>query len=256
MGKIISNFYLIKVDGSPVYVGYTNRLIKDRFKEHLKDKDFGIGDVTLEGLGELSYAFTWDMGLINQYAKEVSDRESELIYQYGTRDSQWQKGVGDNLGGQTWSNVKYFVKTNRDNPKFLDMSEGEILEYLDRSYRVSRYMGNFVKRMDDLVAIYMRNFVSNMNDDPVSIYVGSFVAHMNDPVAIYMGHFVSTMDDPVSIYTKSFVSHMDDPVSIYMRNFVVTMKDPVSIYVGSFVSNMNDPVSIYMKNFVTHMKSP
>ena len=255
MDKIVSRFYLIKLDGSPVYVGYTNRPIKDRFREHLKDKDFGSGDVTLYSLGELSYTFTWDMRLINQYAREVSARESELIYQYGTQDSPWQKGIGDSIGGQTWSNVKYFVKTNRDNPKFSGMHEGEILEYLDTGDRVSRYMGNFVKRMDDPISIYLKNFVGSMND-PVSIYVGSFVAHMDDPVAIYMGHFVSTMNDHVSIYMKSFVSHMDDPVAIYMRNFVVTMKDPVSIYVGSFVLNMNDPVSIYMRNLIAHMKKP
>ena len=285
MVEIISNFYLIRVEGSPVYVGYTNRPIKDRFREHLKDKDFGSGDVTLEGIGELLYTFTWDMSLINQYAREVSDRESELIYQYGTQDSPWQKGIGDSIGGQTWANIKYFVKTNRDNPKFSGMHEGEVLEYLDTSYKVYRYLSGFVSTMNDPVSIYLGHFVANMGD-PVSIYMGSFVSsigdpvsrylrdfvssigdpisrymkdfvsHMDDPVAIYLGHFVSTMNDPISIYMKSFVSHMDDPVSIYMKNFVLNINDPVAIYVGSFVSNMNDPISIYMKNFVTHMKSP
>ena len=177
MDKIISNFYLIRVDGSPVYVGYTNRPIKARFKEHLVDKNFGDGEVTLEGLGKLSYAFTWDTELINQYAKEVRDRESELVYRYGTQGSQWQKGTSGNIGGQTWANVKYFVKTNRDNPKFSGMPEGEILEYLNTSDKVSRYMKSFVGSMDDHVAIYMKSFVGGMND-PISRYMKDFVGNM------------------------------------------------------------------------------
>ena len=223
MDKIISSFYLISVDGSPVYVGYTNRPIKTRFREHLRDKDFGAGEVTLEGLGKLAYAFTWDTELVNQYAKEVSNKEAELVYQYGTQDSQWQKGMGESIGGQTWANVKYFVKTNRDNPKFSGLHEGEILEYLDTSDRVARYLGSFVSNMNDPVSIYIGHFVSHM-DDPVSIYLGNFVSNMNDPVANYIGHFVSSMDDPVSIYMKSFVSHMDDPVANYLKNFVGNMK--------------------------------
>ena len=72
MNKIISNFYLIRLDGEPVYVGYTNRPIKQRFSEHKHDKDFGEGEVTLDNLGMLKYDFTWDMEIINSYATEVS----------------------------------------------------------------------------------------------------------------------------------------------------------------------------------------
>ena len=137
MNKIISNFYLIRLDGEPVYVGYTNRPIKTRFKEHLRDKDFGEAESTVEKLGELSYDFTWDISLINRYAKEVSDRETELIEEYSTQDSVWQKGINGSIGGQTWANVKSFVRTNRDNPTFREMDESDIMELLDlqrRSY--------------------------------------------------------------------------------------------------------------------------
>ena len=79
MKALKSNFYLIRVDNTPVYIGYTNRPIKTRFREHLHDKDFGDGKVTQESLGSMSFDFTWDINLINQYAKEVSDRETELI---------------------------------------------------------------------------------------------------------------------------------------------------------------------------------
>ena len=255
MNKVISNFYLIRLDDKPVYVGYTNRPIKTRFSEHLKDKDFGGAKATLEGLGGLEYNFTWDMNLINSYSREVSDRETELIWKYGTQDSVWQKGLGTTIGGQTWANVKHFVRTNRDNPKFRSMSETDIIEYLETSNRVSRYMQSFVSSMDDPVAIYMKSFVGSM-DDPVAIYMKSFVNHMDDPVAIYMGSFVSNMDDPVAIYMKNFVNHVDDPVAIYMKNFVNHVDDPVAIYMKNFVGSINDPVAIYMKNYVRNMDDP
>lgn len=145
MNKIVSNFYLIRLNGEPVYVGYTNRTIKQRFSEHKKDKDFGDIEPSVEGLGKLEYDFTWDLGLINQYAKEVSDRETELVEEYGTKDSIWQKGTSGNIGGQTWANVKNFVKTNRDNPTFRELEESDImvlLEWQRRSYQKLKDMVN------------------------------------------------------------------------------------------------------------------
>lgn len=131
MNKIVSNFYLIRLDGDPVYVGYTNRTIRQRFSEHKHDKDFGDVEPTVESLGKLEYDFTWDIGLINQYAKEVSDRETELVEQYRTQGSIWQKGVNGNIGGQTWADVKYFIKANRDSPVFKGMDGGIIMELLE-----------------------------------------------------------------------------------------------------------------------------
>lgn len=237
MNKIISNFYLINLDGEPVYVGYTNRTIKQRFSEHNHDKDFGSTNSTVENLGKLEYDFTWDLGLINQYAKEVSDKETKLIKEYRTQNSVWQKGLGSTVGGQTWADIKYFVRTNRDNPIFKDMDEETILEYLDISDKVSRYLSGFVKTMNDPVTIYMANFVGNMNT----------------PVVTYINHFVSHIDDPVAIYISDFVGHIDNPINMYMKHFVSHMNDPISIYMGSFVSNMNNTVVIYMTSFVTHM---
>lgn len=255
MNKIVSNFYLIKVGGEPSYVGYTNRPIKTRFNEHKRDKDFGDELVELESLGSLEYDFTWDEELISRYAKEVSDKENELIIEYDTKDTVWQKGTSGSLGGQTWNDVKYFVKTNRDNPKFRDMQESDIIEYLEKNDRVSRYIRSFVNHMDDPVAVYMRSFVNHM-DDPVSLYMRDFVGNMNDPVYTYMKNFVGNMDDPISSYMKNFVNHIEDPVAAYMKNFVNHMEDPVAAYTRNFVHNMDDPVSVYMHNFIVHMDDP
>lgn len=236
--KIISNFYLIRENNWPTYVGYTNRPVKQRFREHIKEKDFTGDDVTVEQLDSLSFPFTWDITLINQYAKEVSHRESDLIYQYHTQDSHWQKGLGQKIGGQTWSDVKHFVTTNRKNPKFAGMDDSEILAYLDE---------------DRVIKIYMRDFVNNANE-PVKIYMQHFVGGIDDPVKIYMRNFVGAINDPVKDYMRGFVSSINDPVKGYMRGFVNNAKDPVKIYMNHFVSHIDDLVKIYMQSFVGNMK--
>ena len=144
MKALKSNFYLIKVDNMPVYIGYTNRNIKTRFREHLHDKDFGDGKVTQESLGSMSFDFTWDINLINQYAKEVSTRENELIAEYGTGDSIWQKGVNGQVGGQSWADVKNFALTNKDNPKFAGVDEADIVELIAYQKRVKYELQNVI----------------------------------------------------------------------------------------------------------------
>ena len=236
--EIVSNFYLIRENGRATYVGYTNRSIKQRFKEHLHDKDF-MGDATVEELDSLSFPFTWDIDTINQYAQEVSDRETELIAEYGTAISVWQKGINGNIGGQTWANVKNFISTNRNNPKFAGMDDSEILAYLDEDRVIKIYMQRFVSHIDDPVKIYMQGFVSSIID-PVKIYMQSFVNNANEPVKFYMQHFVSAINDPVKGYMRDFVNNAKDPVKIYMNHFVSHIDDLVKIYMQSFVSNMKN----------------
>lgn len=144
MKALKSNFYLIRVDNTPVYIGYTNRPIKTRFREHLHDKDFGDGEVTVEELDSLSFPFTWDINLINQYAKEVSKRETALIAEYGTATSVWQKGTSRRAGGQTWADIKHFVMTNKDNPKFKGMPDTVILELVEYQHKMIRYLWNVI----------------------------------------------------------------------------------------------------------------
>lgn len=144
MKALKSNFYLIRVDNTPVYIGYTNRNIKTRFREHLHDKDFGDGKVTQESLGSMSFDFTWDINLINQYAKEVSTRENELIAEYGTGDSIWQKGVNGQVGGQAWADVKNFVSTNRNNPKFAGIDETDVIELIAYQKKIKYELYNII----------------------------------------------------------------------------------------------------------------
>ena len=141
--KIISNFYLIRENGRATYVGYTNRPVKQRFREHLRDKDFA-GDATVEELDSLSFPFTWDINIINQYAQEVSDREASLITECGTGDSIWQKGTSGRVGGQTWADIKHFVSTNRNSPKFASVEETDVVALITYQKKVKHELQGVV----------------------------------------------------------------------------------------------------------------
>jgi len=218
---IISKFYLIRGERRPIYVGFTNRTIQQRFTEHKYEKDFSeYSTVTVELIDEISYNFTWDEKVLYSNANEVSLHEEQLVDKYGTQNSPYQKAMG---GGQVWSYEKWFVHNNKGNPKFINMSGSDIERYIEEEHEIAVYMKNFVGDMLDPATVYMKNFVNNMSD-PVSVYMANFVNHMEDPVDTYLRTFVNNMIDPVPRYMRDFVHHMEDPVESYMRNFVNHME--------------------------------
>ena len=191
--KIVSRFYLITLDNKNIYVGYTNRPIKERFREHIKDKELPKG-ATVKQIDKLEFEFTWDMAVVNENAKRVSKRENELIAEYGTGSSKYQKGLRDNLGGQTWASVKAFVHSNRDNPKYEGMDSQELLAYLD-SYR---------KRVAKL---------------------HNFIVHYQDPRLSKLSHFVSHYRDPRLDKLQAFISNYKDPRLTKLSNFIGNYKN-------------------------------
>ena len=126
--QIVSRFYLIIADDNPIYVGFTNRDIATRFREHKHDKDLPDNAIVKE-IDKLVYDFTWDVATVNNNAKEVSDREAELIKEYNTQDSIYQKAIG---GGQVWSEIKHFVIINREDPFWQSMPEDIILATIEK----------------------------------------------------------------------------------------------------------------------------
>lgn len=159
---IKSKFYLIRGDGKPIYVGFTNRPIKQRFSEHKAGKDFsGYEKVTIEKIDESDYEFTWNENILYKNANEVSVRENQLIIKYGTQDSKYQKAIG---GGQVWTYEKYFVRNNQNNPKFLGMSGDEIEKYVelenDRIQKLWGYISNTIPRHLRKQKDYIRDTMS------------------------------------------------------------------------------------------------
>ena len=126
--QIVSRFYLITIEDEPIYVGFTNRDIATRFREHKHDKELPDSAVVQE-IDKLVYDFSWDVVTVNNNAKEVSDREAELIKKYGTQDSIYQKEIG---GGRVWNEIKHFIIINREDPFWQSVPEDIILATIEK----------------------------------------------------------------------------------------------------------------------------
>ena len=252
--KLTSNFYEILVNDVPVYIGYTNRTIEERFKEHLRDKNFQ-GEAVVKSLGSLSFDFTWDLEKISEYAEIVSQKETDLIIKNGTSHSPYQKGTIDKIGGSTWTYIKWFVKTNRQNPKFKNLTEAEILDWLEKLRIDTNCLYTFIQSMRHPDEIYLKSFISNMND-PDKIYLSGFVRHMMNPDKTCLKKFIADMINPDKLYLKSFVHHMNDPDKEYLKNFVADMINPDKLYLKSFVRHMANPDKLYLKDFISGMVNP
>ena len=179
MFKITSRFYVIYGDGNPIYVGYTNRTVRQRFTEHKESKDFSAyKKVQVKELKKekLTYDFTWDYGQICKNADEVSLREAQLVQKYNTQKSVFQKADG---GGQTWASEKYFVKSNKNNPRFTGLSGEEIKRLLGRDKRIALWLSSFVNDQRPMKEFWLRSFVGNQS--PMKeVWLHNFVSHQKD----------------------------------------------------------------------------
>ncbi len=249
---IISNFYRILVDDKPVYVGYTNRTVKQRFKEHLMDKEFDSENVTVEQIDKLEFEFTWNYQKILEYSDIVSQRETELIIAQKTKNSIYQKGLGEKLGGSTWTNIKWFVKTNKDNPKYKDLSENEILSEIEKYRSNKSYIYNFISHMTNPNVIYLRHFINGMHDSD-TVYLRSFISHMDSSDTVYLKHFINNMIIDDKRYLKDFINHMINSEKRYLQNFIHDMSIHDKKYLKDFVSHMISSDKKYLQCFVSGM---
>lgn len=159
MSQIVSKFYLITIAGKPVYVGVTNREINARFTEHKHDKELPQ-NAKIKEIGRLTYNFTWNVDIVSQNAKEVSNQEKLFVEQYDTQGSEYQKALG---GGGTWTQIKHFVANNQTNYFWHNMPESLVLETIEEisakkvrlgividHTKVSRILENVVSHTDNI----------------------------------------------------------------------------------------------------------
>lgn len=267
--KIVSRFYLITLDNKNIYVGYTNRPIKERFREHVKDKELPK-EATVKQIDKLEFEFTWDMVQVNENAKRVSDRESRLIDEYRTSSSIYQKGLRDNLGGQTWASVKAFVHSNKDNPQYRGMDSQELLAYLDNyrkriaklSHFISSYqdprltkLSHFISSYKDLRLIKLSNFISNYQD-PILSKLSHFISNYKDPRLFKLSDFISNYKDPRLTKLSSFITRYQDPRLSKLQAFITHYKDPRRTKLSSFIGNYKEPRIIKLQAFISHYKDP
>ena len=252
-GKIVSRFYLITLDNKNIYVGYTNRPIKERFREHVKDKELPK-EATVKQIDKLEFEFTWDMVQVNENAKLVSKRENELIAEYGTGSSKYQKGLRDNLGGQTWASVKAFVHSNKDNPQYEGMNSQELLTYLDNYRKRVAKLSHFIGSYKDPRLDKLHNFVSRYKD-PRLDKLSHFVSHYRDPRLDKLQAFVSNYKDIRLYKLSTFITHYRDPRLKKLSNFVTNYKDPRLTKLSHFISHYQDPRLSKLSNFITRYKN-
>ena len=253
-GKIVSRFYLITLADKNIYVGYTNRPIKERFREHVKDKELPK-EATVKQIDKLEFDFTWDMAVVNENAKLVSKRENELIAEYGTSSSKYQKGLRDNLGGQTWASVKAFVHSNKDNPKYKGMDSQELLVYLDNYRKRMAKLHNFIVHYQDYRIQKLSNFVSKYRDPRVQ-KLSSFISNYKDPRLSKLSNFVRNYCDPRITKLHHFISHYQDPRLDKLSSFISNYKDPRVQKLSNFITSYKDPRLTKLSNFISHYRDP
>ena len=251
--KIVSRFYLITLDNKNIYVGYTNRQIKERFREHVKDKELPK-EAMVKQIDKLEFEFTWDMVQVNENAKRVSKRENELIAEYRTSSSFYQKGLRDNLGGQTWASVKAFVHSNKDNPQYRWMDSQELLAYLDSYRKCMNKLSHFISNYKDPRLTKLSNFVNHYKD-PRFIKLSSFVSSYKDPRLFKLSHFITRYKDIRLDKLSTFISHYKDPKLDKLRNFIGSYKDPRLSKLSHFISHYKDPRLSKLSTFISHYKN-
>jgi hypothetical protein len=253
MFKITSRFYIIYGDDKPIYVGYTNRTVKQRFVEHCQDKDFSSYDnVYVKELvnEKLSFNFTWDYEQTCVNANCVSERESNLVSKYGTQGSAYQKAIG---GGQTWASEKGFVKSNINNPKFMGMAGSQVKKYLESRKKKSVWLSHFVSHMQPVEAVWLSSFVGNMK--PVeAIWLSHFVGNMKPVEAIWLSHFVGSMRPAEAVWLSNFVGNMNPVEAVWLRNFVGSMRPAEAVWLSHFVSSMRPVEEVWLNDFVHNMR--
>ena len=238
MFKIKSKFYVIYGDGVPIYVGFTSRTVHQRFSEHKKSKDLSdFNEVRVEELknDELDFDFSWDYNAVENEANEVSKREAELVKKFGTQDSEFQKANG---GGTVWNHIKYFVLTNKNNPKYKGMSGSKIHEYLENRKKEMGILGNFVRGV---------NY-------PSKIILGTFIGRMNYPSTMILSSFVDGVKYPSRVILNIFTKHVNYPSRVILGNFVSGVNHPSKGILHNFVRGVNNPSKVILRNFTGCMK--
>lgn len=266
--KIVSKFYVIYGDGIPIYVGYTNRTVKQRFKEHKSDKDFSeynsVKSIELKDQ-RMSFDFTWDYSKTCGNANEVSEREEYLVKKYHTQNTCYQKAVG---GGQTWAFEKWFVKVNKDNPRFDGMSGAEIKARIEKEKVISADICNFVNNMKTQYKLDMGDFIRNIGSQ-YKVDISDFVAHMKynyrvdistfinnikPKYQIDIDHFVSTMERCYKVDISGFVKNIKMQYQVDIGNFVNGIKIHYQVDISGFVKNMKIQYQVDIGNFTCHIK--
>lgn len=263
--QLTSRFYLITLQGHPVYVGYTNRPIKQRFAEHKHDKDFGDIEPEITLLDTLSFDFSWDIGVINAYAQQVDDRERELVAEYETQDSVYQKAIG---GGQTWADVKHFVWTNHDNPKFTGLADDEILamvaqanalrrQFLSIIYRTrpaeQGRLGNVIRNTRPAEEVRLRNVI-NRTKPAEELRLKSIVSGTNPAEQVRLRNVVTNTEPAEQRRVRDLINSTKPTEEVRLKSIVSSTKPAEQVRFMNVISHTEPAEEVRLRNVVNNTK--
>lgn len=250
--QLLSRFYLITLRGQPVYVGYTNRPIKQRFAEHKHDKDFGDIEPEVQLLDTLSFDFSWDIDVINEYAKQVDDRERELIAEYGTQDSVYQKAVG---GGQTWADVKYFVRTNRDNPKFAGLADDEILSLIAQGNALRRQFLSIIYGTRPTEELRLRRVVNGTRPTE-EVRLRNVIGNTTPSEEMRLKSVINNTRPVEEVRLKHIISDTKPAEEMRLRNVIGSVKPAEEMRLRNVISSVKPDGKMRWGNIIdrTQMK--
>lgn len=238
---IKSKFYLIRGDEKPIYVGFTNRPIKQRFLEHKAGKDFSdYEEVTIEKIDELNYEFTWNEDTLYKNANEVSVREARLIIKYGTQDSRYQKAVG---GGVVWSYEKYFVRTNKYNPKFRGMSGAEIEEWIELESDRLKKLRNYINHT---IPNYLRKQKGYI-DSTIPSYLTKQKTYIRNTMSIYLTKQKSYIGLTIPSYLTKQKGYINHTIPSYLTKQKGYIGSTIPGYLTKQKNYINHTIPSYLK---------
>lgn len=252
--KIKSKFYIIMGDDKPIYVGYTNRTVKQRFKEHLKGKDFSDYDnvavIELKKC-EKSFNFTWNYRIIQKDADIVDITERYLIKKYGTQNSVYQKAIG---GGQNWADIKHFVISNESNPKFSNMASGELKRYLQMERRLKTDINSFIYNICSQEMVDLKNLFSNMRPKKL-VDLSDFIKDIYPREFTDLKGFVGRVDIRGKTDLKHFIGGIHPQKVPDLCNFVYNIRPRETEDLNNFVNRISKQEVKDLKHLISHMDS-
>lgn len=248
--QLTSRFYLITLQGHPVYVGYTNRPIKQRFAEHKHDKDFGDIEPEIMLLDTLSFDFSWDIGVINGYAQQVDDRERELIIEYGTQDSRYQKAIG---GGQTWADVKHFVRTNHNNPKFAGLADDEILTLIAQGNALRRRFLNVINGTRPAEQVRVRNIVNNTKPAE-ELRLKDVIGGTKPAEQVQLKHVIGGTKPAEEVRLKSVIGSTKPTEEMRLKNIVRHTQPSEEMRLKNIVRHTQPSEEVRLKGVISGTK--
>lgn len=252
---ITSKFYLIRGDNVPIYVGFTNREVELRFSEHKKRKDFSIyKNITIEEIDRVQYEFTWDYVTLNENAKNVSRRENELIYIFGTQDSPYQKADG---GGSVWTHEKWFVRNNPNNPLYEgipdDIIESYIQMYKEEKLKVFNYISKTVTNKEEKTSSYITK-TQYIDSIQILSYIRISKGSNSDKFIHYISGTVTDKQAKLHTYFLNTRMKNSKKISGYITKTVPCNKYYLTSYINHSRQTCQIKYDNYIKHTLTHSK--